>query len=324
MINLSLIGYGNIAKSHIETFNSLGAKVVASCNRSKKNRILAKTESGINKTYSSIRKMLENELCDGIICCVSYDQIYSVAKQIIPYKIPILLEKPPGTSYNEFRELYNLCNKYKTPVMIGLNRRYYSVINNAIKHMGGMNKIKSIDIFWSEDPEKWFSRGMTYDQVRKLIYANSIHGIDLMCYLSQEKDFNNVDVQVEIISKDKCKWIIGFCFKNKNGKIINYKSTWGIPGGWRLELCSSNNRYVFEPLEKCSMYDKKLDISSEKYDQKYKPGFIEQSEAFLSICKHKDETYSRSTITDIDSTMKLLSKLEKQIDYEINNKYKIS
>ena len=95
MNKLVIIGYGKIGKAHKNVFNNLGAKIVASCNRSEAGNAKA-SEDGIKNTYTSYHKMIELEKPDGIICSTSIFNNYAVAKEVIPYGIPILLEKPPG------------------------------------------------------------------------------------------------------------------------------------------------------------------------------------------------------------------------------------
>ena len=52
--------------------------------------------------------------------------IFNVVKNILKYKKPLLIEKPIGLSSSEVKILNKINLKYKTPNLIGLNRRYYS------------------------------------------------------------------------------------------------------------------------------------------------------------------------------------------------------
>src|SRR5690606_13233774 len=97
-MKLVLIGYGNIARRHIEVFRSLGVEISASCNRSASGNDLARSEGGIPKTYTDFHEMIKTERPDRIIVCVSFWEMYRVLKEIIPYKIPVLVEKPTATS----------------------------------------------------------------------------------------------------------------------------------------------------------------------------------------------------------------------------------
>ena len=98
MMRLALVGYGRITPKHLEVFRAQGAEFVACCNRSAANRQKAESEGGIPRTYADIEAMLKAERPDGVVCCVSPDQMALAGGKIFPFGIPTLLEKPPGVS----------------------------------------------------------------------------------------------------------------------------------------------------------------------------------------------------------------------------------
>jgi len=279
-IRLALVGYGRIAIKHISVFQNIDCNIIAACNRSEEGRNNAKNEGFIKNTYSNIKEMIHKETPDGIICCASFDQIYNVAKEIIPYKIPILLEKPPGTSFNEFEELIDDSLKYNTPVVVGLNRRHYSIINKAIEDAGGFEKITSVFIDWSENPDHFLKRGFSFAQTSKMIFGNSLHGLDLLTYLSG----NIVKPNVNVINIGKpFRWIMSLQGISDRNVLATFQSTWDSPGRWRLSFCTCDRRYTFEPLETCIVSHKGLknrNIEPENYDLNFKPGFYNQAIIF--------------------------------------------
>ena len=77
-------------------------------------------------------KIITNNV-DGILILVSPEEIYPVLNQIIPYKIPFFVEKPPGLSFFEILKICKKVNKFKLKNMVGYNRRYYSNFKKGIK-----------------------------------------------------------------------------------------------------------------------------------------------------------------------------------------------
>ena len=71
--------------------------------------------------------------------------MFNTVKNILPFKIPLLIEKPPCLSLQELKSLVKISKKYQTKNMIGLNRRYYSHFINFFKDLKN-NKIDSIYI----------------------------------------------------------------------------------------------------------------------------------------------------------------------------------
>ena len=289
MIKLGIIGYGKIAKEHINVFRALKAEVVASCNRSEKGKKMAFEEMSILRTYSSIPEMIEREKLDGIICCVSFWNNYSVAKEIIPYGIPILLEKPPGTSLAEVIELKTMVDKYSTPLIVGMNRRHYSILRKAIDDAGGLNSITSVEIDWSEEPQKYINRGLSSHQVSRLIFANSLHGLDLIIFLAGRI----IDPKISAkCNSSPFSWEMSMQGVSERSVMTSFSSSWINQVRWSLTINTSNKKYIFSPLEKCILLNgnkKRRTLNQSTIDTQYKPGFYYQAEYFLDVINNKVE-----------------------------------
>ena len=284
-MRVCLIGYGNIAKKHVDAFRALGAEIVASCNRSDSKNKLATEESGINKTYTNYLKMIEVEKPDAIINCVSFEHIYTVTKDLIPLGIPLLIEKPAGLSVIETTELIELQKQFGTKVQVALNRRHYSIIQQAISEIGGRDKIEMINLEWSENPLKTKQKkGFSDLLIAQHLYANSIHGIDMLDYFSGGiSEYNSYCSS----SNGYFNWHMAFSGKSKTGKLVNFTSSWGSPVPWRLVVFGNNKRLEFAPLETCKIFSDNepnlLTLVPEKYDSELKAGFYLQTKSFIDL-----------------------------------------
>jgi predicted dehydrogenase len=281
---LAVIGYGRIAPRHMEVLRALGCEFVAACNRSQAGRSKARTEGGIPHTYTSIAEMLERERPDGVVCSVSFDQVYAAAQEIIPFQFPTLLEKPPGTSVAETIELQRLASRHGTPVMVGLNRRHYSVLQRAVEDAGGLEAITAVFVEWSEAPEGFLDRGFTPEQVSRMVYGNSLHGLDLLAYLAGAMP------EAKFIGRnlgEPFRWLMALQGVSERGVLGSFHSTWDSPGGWRLTFCSRARRYTFAPLESCQVLERgggePRSIEPDETDQRFKPGFYGQARAFIEM-----------------------------------------
>ena len=314
MKRLALVGYGRIAPKHLEVFRELGGEFVACCNRSEAGRNRAKAEAGISNTYAHIPEMLEREKPDGVICCTSLEQIYHAAKQIIPFRIPTLLEKPPGTSFVEWQELSNLANHYGTQVMVGLNRVHYSVLQRAVDDAGGIDRITAVFVEWSEDPQYCLNRGLTHVQVERMIFGNSLHGLHLLTMLAGELPEPQTITRV---LGEPFRWLMSLQGLSRRGALASFNSTWDSPGGWRLSFCVPGRRYVFAPLESCQVFiagqKQPRTIESDHFDQQFKPGFYRQAEAFCKLSKGQDEPFP-NRINECGATMRLAEELTQSLN----------
>ncbi len=279
MKKIAIVGFGKIAKKHIEVIRAFGLDVVASSNRSIKGNNAAK-EYGIPKTYTNYIEMIEREQPEAIINCVSFDQIYNVTKELIKFRIPLLVEKPAGTSLRELDQLISLQKQFGTKVQVALNRRHYSVFHKAIEDAGGIDSITSISVEWSETPLRLLNeKGYTKDQVGKIIYGNSIHGIDMVTYFAG----SILDYSTFTKSHKNFRWLMSASGISEGGKLFHFQSSWDNPVPWRMVFTSESKRYVFKPLEVCKAYDSagSYDIEPDIHDIKYKAGFYSQMKDFI-------------------------------------------
>ena len=286
VIRLALVGYGRIAPKHLEVFRALGCEFVACCNRSAPGREKATRDGGIERTYAKIDEMLERERPDGVVSCASLDQVFATAQQILPFAVPTLLEKPPGTSLAEFDELESLAARHRTPVMVGLNRRNYTVLRKAVADAGGPEAITAVFVEWSEDPAHCLRRGLTESQVERMVFGNSLHGLDLLTQLA------GPIAEPLVLGRnlgEPFRWLMSLQGISQRGALATFQSTWDSPGGWRLVFCTPGRRYTFAPLETCQVSEtgsKELrPIEPDECDRQFKPGFFGQSLAFLEMIR---------------------------------------
>ncbi len=289
-IKILFIGAGDITKQHLYVLNDLiNLKNCWIYSRTKsKSKKLAKKYSikHVEENYINFIKENKNYI-DGIFVLVSLDQIYKISKNILKFKIPIFIEKPPGLSLKELKVLNNLSIKYKTSNLVGYNRRYYSIIENI------KNKLKSEKILSAhvEGHERfWLIKNKVKKKsyLKKWTYANTSHVLNLLLFLlgnfkkvtSISKNNFNKNIKVNTSA------IIEF----KNNFFSTFISNSNVIGGWNIKIFGSKNTYLINPLEKCILINKKFKeqiITTKKYDLIYKKGFYNQSKSFIKIIKTK-------------------------------------
>ena len=308
-MRLALVGYGRIAPKHLEVYRALGCDIVACCDSSKAARKRAAEEAGIPRTYAAIPEMIEREKPDGIVCCVSFDQTYNAGKVTFPLGVPTLLEKPPGTSVTETLELTRLAERHRTPVMVGLNRRHYSVLRRAIEDAGGSEKITAVSVGWSEDVRAFLDRGFTIGQVSKMVFGNSLHGLNLLTFLAGAVPEPHVAVSS---LGDPCRWMMSLHGVSERGALATFNSTWDSPGPWSVTFCRPGRRYAFAPLETCVVSEAGTratrTIEPDACDRQFKPGFHRQGRTFLEVIKTR-QVPEQYTLASTIPSMKLAEKL---------------
>jgi predicted dehydrogenase len=283
-MRLVYVGYGKIAPKHLEVFRDLGSTFVASANRSEAGRAKARDEGGIPSSYASIPEMLERERPDGVLCCPSFPHVFAAMKQVLPFGIPTLVEKPPGTSLAELETLEDLAARHQAPVIVGLNRRHYSVLLRAIEDAGGLEAVTSVFVDWSEDPAHVLKR-FSKSEVERWIFGNTLHGLDLLTLLAGRLP------SPQIVARDlgePFRWIMALQGVSERGVLASFNSIWDAPGKWRLSFSSRGRRYVFAPLESCTVLESggtSREIAPLDEDKRFKAGFHRQAQAFLEVIR---------------------------------------
>jgi len=284
---LALVGFGRIAPKHLEVYRALGAEIVGCCNRTADGRENAQREGGISRTYEHIGEMLDRERPDGVVCSVSFDQNYTAGLEVLEHGIPMFLEKPPGTSLDKFRHLCRVADNKRVPVMVGLNRRHYSVVRKALDDAGGMEKITAVMVEWSEDPHHLFvNRGFTAEQASLWVFGNTLHGLDLMTYLAGAIEKPTV---MGLNLGQPLRWMMALQGVSERGAMATFNSTWDSPARWRVSFCTPGRRYLFAPLETCQVSETGVketrSIDPDDVDVRFKAGFYAQARAFLETIR---------------------------------------
>ncbi len=282
-INLGVIGAGNIAAEHlkaignIETLNVIG---IASRTRLKAEN-LAK-EYGIPAVYDTFAQLIDQGQPDALLILVSADQIFSVTKSIIPFKLPFFVEKPPGLVPEETNELVGLAQMHNTPNMVGYNRRYYSIFHKGIDLIQRHGRLLGVAI---EGHERfWNVAGRVNETVRSnWIFGNSTHTIDLLRFFGGE--ISNISaVQKSHLERNGDQFAAVLEFEA--GAIGNYIAHWYSPGGWSVRLFGQGVAVEFKPLETGVWMTTDFNphpINPASVDLEYKPGFYRQMRAFAKM-----------------------------------------
>jgi predicted dehydrogenase len=287
MTSLALVGFGSIAEKHLEVFRELGTAVNAACNRSEAGRARA-AAAGIPRTYEDPLVMVERETPDALLVTASVLSLAELAACLVPCGIPIFLEKPPGTSLAETESLAATARRGDVPVMVGLNRRFYSVYHRALAVLGGIQAVTGVTVEWSEDPGKMRQVGHPEALLPLLSFANSLHGIDLLTFFGGEMTAPSVWGRDLGADAGEYRWQMDMAGVTIRGVRAVFSSSWDVPGRWRLVVDSPGNRLVSAPLETAVLYSRgrsPVEIEPSAEDRRFKPGFYGQAAAFLRVVR---------------------------------------
>jgi predicted dehydrogenase len=192
-----------------------------------------------------------------------------------------------------------------TPVMVALNRRFYDVVTQVKTQLEPAAPVH-VNVEWSEDPTAFAARGFTPAQVAKLHQANSLHGLDLMVHLGGALDDSTIVVTTSASARTAT-----LSGSNGSGGLSTFTTSWELHLRWRVHAMSGTSRYLFAPLEQCTItaanVDTKLTVNDD--DVRCKAGFIRQAQSFLRLIDSRADDHE-ATLSSVRPSMVLADHLE--------------
>mgnify|MGYP006097266777 CR=1 FL=1 len=312
-LSIAIIGAGYIADEHAKVVNSIEGLSLLGVHSRTHEKLLEFSKSHSTKAFKDIDSLLD-EKPDGIIIAVSADQVFEVSKILLPFKIPLLIEKPPGLSLLEIKELARLAKESDTQNMVGLNRRHMSHFLKGIEIIKKQGPLLGLLVEGHE--RLWQLKGtVEVSLLNKWIYANSIHTIDLIRFfggdISEQISFN------ESFGGNQADQLCSI-FKMENKCLATYISNWHSPGSWGVKLMGDGVSAVFSPLESGITIDKsfsKTEIAISKFDKIFKPGFYNQMQSFRDLIRNGKLTWPSSDLEDTLKTYHIASKMILESNY---------
>lgn len=285
MKKVMLFGLGPIGIEYTKIFTDMGYSVLP----------VGRSTTGCD-TFEEATKLsavrwdsleLENiDIPDIAIVAVGEAQLGSVTNTLIQRGFKrILVEKPGGSSYDEIEQLSKLATEHGCDVRVGYNRRFYSSVIRGleiIKADGGVRTFHFDFSEWSHTIEPLEKEEGVKD---RWFIHNSSHIVDMSFYLG------GWPTELTSISDKPMSWHSAGAFvgmgRTDSGAMFTYNSDWVGPGRWGVEIVTASHRLIYRPLEKLQIQEvgtvrTNVEEVDDSLDQKYKPGFYKQVEAFLT------------------------------------------
>lgn len=79
---------------------------------------------GFEKVYTDLHRMIEQERPDGIVAITPVPLTEEIVCQLLPYRLPLVIEKPPGPDSASTSRIIERADEYGTPHLVSLNRRF--------------------------------------------------------------------------------------------------------------------------------------------------------------------------------------------------------
>ena len=196
MFEICVIGCGDIAKDFhapalLKYRDENPDTVLLGCCDSDKNKAVDFAKKfGFKAAYSDYREMLHEKRPSAVCLYASYVAIPKIASEVMQMGIPILIEKPPGTTYDEISLIIDSAKKSNVLNQVAFNRRFTPIVNSLKQWIQSTGEdIQSIRCV--------FQRVSRADSD---FYTTAIHGIDTVRFIANS-DYKEIRFRYQELSQ---------------------------------------------------------------------------------------------------------------------------
>jgi len=308
-LKIAVIGAGAMARRHLEVLRSLPeAQVVAISSRGIEKLEKVAEDFSIAQRFQNNEEMLKTTRPDAVIIAVSASNVHDVTLSCMKRGLSGLLEKPPGLTAVQTEVLLETSRPANAHYMVGLNRRFYSVIQNARKLVDDSGGLVSVLVQYTENMSAVRAASLHPPEVlQHWMAADGIHCIDLLRFFGGEV------ASVHALTsawRDTSPNSFGALIRFTSGAIGHFVSNWTAPGRWEATLYGLDIRVDLSPLEDGKATRRGTIVSQvpkEDVDIKFKPGLYEQDKYFVSHVRQNQQIERpAANLEDALGTMRLV------------------
>jgi predicted dehydrogenase len=184
-LRVGVIGAGRIsAGSHLPCLMNYGDVDVVLCELDEARRRTVAEQFAIRETRTDYREMLAKDGLDAVLVLTQPAATYGVAKDCLAAGLPTLIEKPPGMTTSETRDLLATARASRANAMVAVNRRFNPLLTQARTMVEERGRIAVIVAeFYHFSIPLYRSMGSPEETLASIVTPGSIHTVDLIRYL---------------------------------------------------------------------------------------------------------------------------------------------
>lgn len=304
---LCLIGVGPTAELHVRAIQRIAGLRVRSCASRSLDKAAAFAARFRIETPRTIDDALARPDADAYWIVAPAGEMLNVALRIAETGLPAFFEKPVGLNLPETLRAADL---FQSPNMVGLNRRFYEVINAGKMLIDEQGGARFVEIDMPEDVRSL--AGHHPDSVlRQWAFANSIHLIDLFRFFAGDADRVTSANIVRSVWDRSYASLIEF----RSGATGTYHAQWYAPGRWRVAVHADSLSVVYAPIEQATVFragQAPKSLLPQGPDSELKAGFHGQAQAFHALLASGSLPEHAADLRDYSESVRLVDDLTRE------------
>lgn len=283
-----LIGSGGMAQDYAKVLRELGVELTT-IGRGEDSAARFEAATGFTVQRGGLERYLQNnpELPDNAIVSVGVEALAPTVAMLLDAGIRrILVEKPAGLYPKDILGVEEHARSVGADVFVAYNRRFYSAVREAKKMIAADGGVQSFNFEFTEWGHEIETLTKAPGVKEQWVLGNSSHVIDLAFYLGGAPE-ELCAFQAGSLSWHPNAAVFSGAGRTAAGALFSYQANWGAPGRWGVEICTSNYRLIFRPMEALQLMKKgsvaieTVNVEGADLDKRFKPGLFLQTESFL-------------------------------------------
>lgn len=286
-IKIAFVGAGFMMEQHILAFNDVeNVELAGIFSRTRERAVVLAEKFAIKHVCTSIRELFETTGAELVIVAVSEDSIADVCTETFRYPWKCLIEKPIGYNVHEAEKVLEASELSRAEVYVGLNRRHYSSTKAVMSQLESSVGQRVIHVLDQQDFSEAVAAGRPPHVVDNLMFMNSIHIIDYLCFLARG---SITTVENLVPWSPNSPSFVFAKISYTSGDIGIYEAVWNRPAPWRVSVSTDQIYLEMRPLENASVINygersPKL-LPQHDWDRAFKPGLRSQAEAAVTLVR---------------------------------------
>ena len=186
-LRVAVIGCGMIAReAHLPSLCSFNdVEVVAVCDKSRKVAHETTKKFGIQKFYQDYERMLKATQPDCVYVLTPPQQMFDAVVVSIEMGADVFLEKPPGITVEQTRNMARLAREKDRVTMVGFNRRFIPLLAETKRRIEETGRITQCTVIYHKNllnQPPYFSGAVDF------MTSDVIHAVDALRWICGEAE----------------------------------------------------------------------------------------------------------------------------------------
>ena len=311
-VRIGVAGAGQYAQHHLKALASYENVEVAAL-LTTGGPAAAETQAafGIPERFTEIDEFLGLDL-DCYLVVVPPAAMVDVASRCLQTGRPVLLEKPPGVIVADTEELIRVADAAGTWGMVGLNRRFYSILEHGLAALGDLGAVRGaiVEIPQRITSDRQSGRLTEFDYDHFYV-RNAIHGVDLIRYVLGDplRVHSRTWPNAEFGNRGASYAAL---LEYRNGVVGSIVDLWDTPDQTRLRVIAEAGTVEWEPPRKAWVESKKgrYAIPVDPVDEDFRTGTWAQDLHFVEAVRSgRAPGLPAATLQDALGTMRLIEQI---------------